>query len=88
MTSARALLFALLLGVPCSDANSQEIGRLFHSVEQRNALDALRKAKPQQQKPSAAQASSSSQPVRLDGYVVRPDGKSMVWINGQISVRR
>jgi hypothetical protein len=88
MTSARALAVALLLGVPCSAANSQEIGRLFHSVEQRNALDALRKAKPQQQKPSAAQASSSSQPVHLDGYVVRPDGKSMVWINGQISVRR
>jgi hypothetical protein len=87
VTNARALVVALLLGAPCAPANAQEIGRLFHSVEQRNALDALRKAK-QQQKPRAAQPSPSAQSVHLDGYVVRPDGKSMVWINGQVSVRR
>jgi hypothetical protein len=87
MTSARGLAVALLLGAPCAPANAQEIGRLFHSVEQRNALDALRKAKTQQ-KPRPAQPSLSAQSVHLDGYVVRPDGKSMVWVNGQISVRR
>lgn len=88
MTSARGLVVTLLLGASCAPSNAQEIGRLFHSVEQRNALDALRKTKPQQQKPPAAQSSLVSQPVHLDGYVVRPDGKSMVWVNGQISVRR
>ena len=88
MTNARELLVALLLGAPCTPANAQEIGRLFHSVEQRNALDALRKAKAQQQKPRAAQPSPSTQFVHLDGYVVRPDGKSMVWINGQVSARQ
>ncbi|HEV8094329.1 MAG TPA: hypothetical protein VGP71_01300 [Burkholderiales bacterium] len=88
MTSARGLAVALLLGASCAPSNAQEIGRLFHSVEQRNALDALRKTKPQQQKPPAAQPSLASQSVHLDGYVVRPDGKSMVWVNGQISVRR
>jgi hypothetical protein len=88
MTSARALVVALLLGASCAPANAQEIGRLFHSVEQRNALDAIRRTKPQQQKPRAAQPSLSSQSVQLDGYVLRPDGKSMVWINGQVRVRR
>jgi len=88
MTSARALVVALLLGAPCASSNAQEIGRLFHSVEQRNALDSLRKTKPQQPKPSAAQSSLASQSVHLDGYVMRSDGKSMVWINGQVSYRR
>ena len=88
MTSLRALVVALLLGASCTPAGAQDIGRLFHSAEQRNALDALRKTKPQPQKPPASQRSLSSQPVHLDGYVLRPDGKSMVWVNGQINVRR
>jgi len=88
MTSVRGLVAVLLLGASCAPSNGQEIGRLFHSVEQRNALDALRKTKPQQQKPPVAQPSLATQPVRLDGYVLRPDGKSMLWVNGQVSVRR
>ena len=88
MTSARGLVVAVLLGAPCAPSNAQEIGRLFHSVEQRNVLDARRKMKPQQHKPSATQSSLVSQPVHLDGYVLRPDGKSMAWVNGQVSVRR
>jgi len=84
----RALAVALLLEACCTPAGAQQLGRLFHSAEQRNALDALRRTKPQPQKPPASQPSLSSQPVHLDGYVLRPDGKSMVWINGQINVRR
>ena len=83
----RALAVALLAAC-CAPASAQEVGRLFHSVEQRNALDALRKTKSQPQKPPASQPFLASQPVRLDGYVLRPDGKSMVWVNGQINVRR
>jgi hypothetical protein len=84
----RALALALLLAACCAPASAQEIGRLFHSVEQRNALDALRKKKPQPQKPPVSQPFLPSQPAHLDGYVLRPDGKSMVWVNGQINVRR
>ena len=84
----RALAVAFLLAACCTPASAQEIGRLFHSAEQRGALDALRKTKPQPQKPPVSQPSLSAQPVRLDGYVLRPDGKSMVWVNGQINVRR
>lgn len=88
MTSLRTLAVALLLGTCCASASAQEIGRLFHSAEQRTALDALRKTKPQPQKPPGSQPSLSAQPVHLDGYVLRPDGKSIVWVNGQINVRR
>ena len=83
----RVLAVALLLAA-CAPAFAQEIGRLFHSAEQRAALDALRKIKPQPQKPPASQPSLASQPMRLDGYVLRPDGKSMLWVNGQVHVRR
>ena len=86
MTRPPAIAMALLLGASCA-AGAQEMGRLFHSAEQRNALDALRKSKPQPQKPPAS-PSLASQPVRLDGYVLRPDGKSMVWVNGQLNIRR
>ena len=87
MTRLPAIAGAFLLGASCA-AGAQEMGRLFHSAEQRNALDVLRKTKPQPQKPPASQPSLASQPVRLDGYVLRPDGKSMVWVNGQLNVRR
>ena len=88
MKRLRALAVAFLLGASSAPAGGQEIGRLFHSAEQRNALDALRKAKPQPQKPPASQPSLLAQSVHLDGYVLRPDGKSMMWVNGQINFRR
>ena len=88
MTTVRALAVALLLGAFSAPAGAQQIGRLFHSAEQRNALDALRRTKPQPQKPPASLPPASSQPVHLDGYVLRPDGKSIVWVNGQINIRR
>jgi len=88
MTTVRALVVVSVLAASCAPASAQEIGRLFHSAEQRNALDALRKTKPQSQKPPASQPFVPSQPVHLDGYVLRPDGRSMVWVNGQINVRR
>ena len=88
MTSLRALAVAFPLAACCAPAGAQEIGRLFHSAEQRSALDVLRKTKPQPQKPPASQPSFLAQPAHLDGYVLRPDGKSMVWVNGQINVRR
>ena len=84
MTRPPAIAMVFLLGASCV-AGAQEVGRLFHSAEQRNALDVLRKTKPQPQKPPVAPPSLASQPGRLDGYVLRPDGKSMVWVNGQLS---
>ena len=87
MTIARTLI-VFVAGSLCVPAGAQEIGRLFHPTGQRNALDSLRKAKPQQQKPPGPEQAASAQPARVDGYVLRSDGKSMLWVNGRFKARQ
>jgi hypothetical protein len=77
-----ALLAALLLGAWPIPAGAQQLGRLFHSAAERSALDSLRKTKPPQQKPVSPQAPTAPQSARVEGYVMRPDGKSTLWVNG------
>ncbi len=62
---------------PCE---AQEVGRLFFTPEQRDALDARRKARVPD-KPAAAVVASPT--TRLDGYVKRSSGRSTVFINGE-----
>jgi predicted deacylase len=71
-----ACLAALLAG---RGAQAQELGRLFFTPEQRQALDARRKARVPD-KPAAAVAAPT---MRLDGYVKRSGGRSTVWVNGE-----
>lgn len=75
----RLLLLAgfLLLG---NAAEAQELGRLFFTPEQRQALDARRKARVPD-KPAATVAVSPT--LRLDGYVKRSGGRSTLWVNGE-----
>jgi hypothetical protein len=79
----KALLLLLPVGVYCAlccpPAQAQELGRLFLTPQQREALDARRKARVPD-KPAAVQASPST---RLDGFVKRSDGPTTVWINGE-----
>ena len=75
----RAALAALLLLVPAGQAAAQELGRLFFTPEQRDALDARRKAR----LPDKPAASAPSPTTRIDGYVQRSRGKSTVWVNGE-----
>lgn len=71
--------FALLL-LFVQAAEAQELGRLFFTPEQREALDARRRARVPD-KPAAAVVAS---PVtRVDGYVKRSGGPPTVWINGE-----
>jgi hypothetical protein len=70
------LLLALLLPAP---AGAQQLGRLFFTPEQRETLDARRKAR-LPDKPAAVAISPST---RLDGYVKRSHGKSTIWLDGQ-----
>jgi hypothetical protein len=56
------------------------MGRLFFTPEQREALDARRKARVPD-KPAAAAVVSPT--TRLDGYVKRSTGPSTVWVNGE-----
>ena len=79
--TTRFLAIALLLGVGPTPASAESLGRLFHSAAERSALDSMRKAKLQPQKPAAARP-PEPQSAQLDGYVVRSDGRSTLWVNG------
>jgi hypothetical protein len=59
---------------------AQELGRLFFTPEQRDVLDARRKARVPDN-PTATTAVSPT--TRLDGYVKRSEGPSTVWVNGE-----
>ena len=79
--TTRTLVIALLMGVGPASADAESLGRLFHSAAERSALDSMRKAKAQPQTPVAPRP-SEPQTAQLDGYVVRSDGKSTIWVNG------
>ena len=73
-----AFLLVMLIAAPA--AQSQEVGRLFFTPDQRANLDQRRKARVPD-KPAAATVAA---PVtRVDGYVKRSAGPSTVWINGE-----
>ena len=78
MNRVRALLVLLLIAP--SLGNAQELGRLFFTPEQREALDARRKARVPD-KPAAAIVVSPT--TRVDGFVKRSGGPSTVWVNGE-----
>jgi hypothetical protein len=78
-----ALLASLLLLHAAQAASGADLGRLFHTPEQRKALDAARANPPQPQKPAAVAPARNAEPARLDGYVARSSGPSTVWIDGR-----
>ena len=74
-------LSLLFLFFVTSAVQAQELGRLFFTPEQREALDARRRARVPD-KPAAAPVVAS--PVtRVDGYVKRSTGPSTVWVDGE-----
>jgi hypothetical protein len=79
----RTLLIGLgaMLAACAAPCAAQEFGRLFLTAEQREALDARRKARVPD-KPAAA-AVAASPTTRLDGYVKRSGGPSTIWLNGE-----
>jgi hypothetical protein len=77
MRQAAALVLASALFAPCAVA-AQELGRLFFTPEQREALDARRRAR----LPDKPAALAPSPTTRVDGSVKRSLGKSTVWIDG------
>jgi hypothetical protein len=80
MKPLAALLALAGLAAVHPPAQAQEIGRLFFTPEQRQALDARRKAR-MPDRPSAPVIASPT--TRLNGYVRRGNGKSTVFVNGE-----
>lgn len=62
----------LLLSVACA---AQELGTLFHTAKEREALDRLRRGEP------AVAATSERPDPAITGFVKRSDGKSTVFID-------
>ncbi|MGH8657793.1 MAG: hypothetical protein ACREV4_04740 [Gammaproteobacteria bacterium] len=72
-------------------AKGAELGRLFTTLQERAALDKLRRegpkpvAAPEEIKPSVTPEPISDQPpqpITVNGFVKRSDGANTVWING------
>jgi hypothetical protein len=81
MSRVVRLLALAALGATAGTAGAQApLGRLFFTPEQREALDARRKARVPD-KPAAAAVATPT--LRLDGFVKRSDGRSTVWVNGE-----
>jgi len=79
-----ASVLALLVLLPAAQrADAEELGRLFHTPEQRKALDAARGRSPEAAKPVRAQPIPKREPPPLQGYLVRSDGVSTVWVEGR-----
>lgn len=75
----RAAFAALVLLLSAHQATAQELGRLFFTPEQRDALDARRRAR----LPDRPNVVVASPTTRIDGYVKRSEGKSTVWVDGE-----
>jgi len=76
-----ALAWLVALHAP-QPALADELGRLFHTPEERKALDAARTRSVQPQKP-AGQPVASLARAPLEGFVVRSDGLSTLWREGR-----
>ena len=76
-------LFTVLLGCALAAASgaaaAQQVGRLFFTPEQREELDARRRARV----PDKPAAAAESPTTRIDGQVIRSGRNSTVWVNGQ-----
>ena len=78
----RSWLMVLMLTLAAADASAQAeppIGRLFHTPQERQALDRLR------QIGAADSLPGRTDTLTYDGVVRRSDGEVTTWINGQIN---
>ncbi|MDZ7595212.1 MAG: hypothetical protein U0932_11230 [Thiobacillus sp.] len=75
------LAMLAMLGV-CGASLAADPGRLFYTPDQRAQLEAARARNVTQVRP-AAPDTGAPPPVRYDGVVIRSDGKTTRWVDGQ-----
>ena len=68
---------ALLFALAAASAGAAELGTLFHSPDERERLDRLRRGEPPPTAPTAASGAR-----QVTGFVQRSDGRGTVWIDG------
>jgi hypothetical protein len=59
-------------------AAAEGLRTLFHSADEREQLDRVRRGEPAAASPAAKRA-----PAAVTGYVKRSDGRNTVWLDGQ-----
>ena len=74
MSRSRLLALALL-ALAAAPATATEIGKLFHTPEERARLDRLRRG--ETDAPALVEGKA-----HVTGFVRRSDGRNTVWING------
>jgi hypothetical protein len=81
---ARRILAVLALCIPAMAAAVEApLGTLFHTPEERERLDRMRRGEPE-----SPQASTTGGAPAVTGFVKRSDGRHTVWIDGTpVSVR-
>jgi len=77
MRARRLVLVAIAFAAAC--AHAEELRTLFHSAEERERLDALRRGEP----PHAAGPAAKRAPPVLGGFVKRSDGRDTAWVDGK-----
>lgn len=94
MIRTRLPVFALLLATGAAQAQTPQLGRLFHTPEQRHQLDIARglaaapPAPPVPPAPAPQTAAPAPAPVTVNGFVRRSAGRSTVWINQEYKEAR
>jgi len=77
------LFFAVFLCLCGSGFAAQDLpGRLFYTPDQRDQLEAAR-ARNVTQVRQATPDAGTPPPIRYDGVVIRSDGKTTRWVDGQ-----
>jgi hypothetical protein len=71
-------LLLIALGA-CGECLAADPGRLFYTPAQRAQLEAARAGSVTR----ADQTPESAPPLRFDGIIIRSDGRSTSWVNGQ-----
>jgi hypothetical protein len=73
------LVMLLISGDALSEDGVEDLGRLFVDVEQREKLEAVRRGTYEREVEQESRVSN----VRVNGVMMRSDGKNVVWINGE-----
>ena len=64
-----------------ADYDVQALHKLFTDKQQREKIDALRSGK------TIGKDVKKSETVSVNGYVIRSDGKSVVWVNDKSTIK-
>jgi hypothetical protein len=73
----RRVLFGACLALAVQAAGGEELRTLFHTAEEREQMDRLRRGDPPEESPA------KRGPPVVGGYVKRSDGRNTVWLDGQ-----